>query len=111
MVQSYLGALMSISCSYAPRGFATCSGQLLLINQNQALFSLMGTTFGGDGIQNFGLPNLQSRTPVGSGTGFALGQTGGEESHTLLLAEMPAHQHSLFASGFAPSFPKVNGNS
>ena len=111
MVQPFLGSLMSIAVGYTPKGFATCNGQLLPINQNQALFSLMGTTFGGNGSTNFGLPNLQSRTPVGPGTGFVLGQLGGEESHTLVTLEMPAHRHSLFASGFAPSFPKVNGNS
>jgi microcystin-dependent protein len=84
--------------AFAPKGWAICNGQLLPIGQNQALFSLLGTTYGGDGRLNFGLPNLQGRTPVHvGGPGFYLGQAGGEQAHTLTTAELPMHVHGLNA--------------
>ena len=83
-----------MSFPFAPKGWAMCNGQLLPINQNQALFSLLGTTFGGDGRVNFGLPNLQARTPIHVGSGFTLGERGGEQAHTLSIAELPTHLHA-----------------
>jgi microcystin-dependent protein len=82
-----------ISWNFAPKGWAFCSGQLLPINQNQALFSLLGTTYGGDGRVTFGLPDLRGRTPIHQGAGFTLGQKGGEEFHTITMNEMPTHEH------------------
>jgi microcystin-dependent protein len=78
-----------------------CNGQLLPINQNQALFSLLGTTYGGDGMRTFALPNLQGRVPMHMGSSFTLGQAGGEQSHTLNLSELPQHLHSVAASSTA----------
>lgn len=87
-----------MSFGFAPRGWAQCNGQLLPINQNQALFSLMGTTYGGNGQTNFGLPNLAARTPIHTGGGFVLGQGGGEQNHTLTVPEIPTHTHSVAVS-------------
>jgi len=81
-----------------PRGWALCNGQLLPIQQNQALFSILGTTYGGDGIRTFALPNLQSRVPLHAGPSTTLGQSLGEASHTLNPPEMPAHIHPFNAS-------------
>jgi microcystin-dependent protein len=89
----YLAEIRVFSFNFAPRGWALCNGQLLAINQNQALFALLGTTYGGDGRINFALPNLQGRMPVHVGNGITLGQSAGEASHTLSLQEMPTHTH------------------
>ena len=93
MAEPFLSEIRIMSFGYAPRGWAMCNGQLLPINQNQALFSLLGTTYGGDGRVNFALPDLRGRVPVHEGTGFTLGQAGGEQAHTLTLSEMPLHAH------------------
>ncbi len=98
MADPYLSEVKIFSFSFAPRGWALCNGQLLPINQNQALFSLLGTTYGGDGRVNFALPNLQGRVPIHVGTGHTLGQVGGEQAHTLSIPEMPAHQHPVNAT-------------
>ena len=98
MAEPFLSEIRIFSFNFAPRGWATCDGQLLPINQNQALFSLLGTTYGGDGRTTFALPNLQSRTPIHVGSGHTLGERGGEEAHTLSTSEIPAHVHSLAAS-------------
>jgi len=90
-----------MSFGFAPKGWALCDGQLLPISQNQALFALLGTNYGGDGRTNFALPNLQGRAPLHMGQSFVLGQVGGEEAHSITLAEMPAHVHALNASGDA----------
>jgi microcystin-dependent protein len=93
MSDPFIGEIKLISFNFPPRGWAFCNGQTLPINQNQALFSILGTTYGGDGQVNFGLPNLQGRTPVHIGNGISLGQRGGETAHTLNVAELPAHNH------------------
>lgn len=98
MASPFLGQITVFSFGYAPKGWALCNGQLLPINQNQALFSLLGTFYGGDGRTSFGLPNLQGRVPVHMGSGFTLGQSGGEDNHTLLVTELPAHSHQANCS-------------
>jgi microcystin-dependent protein len=95
----YLSEIKIFSFNFAPRGWALCNGQLMPINQNQALFSLLGTTYGGNGQTTFALPNLQGRVPSHIGSDILLGQTGGETSHTLITNEMPAHTHPVSASG------------
>ena len=110
MSEPFLGEIRIVSFGFAPRGWAACNGQLLPINQNQALFSLMGTTYGGNGQTNFALPNLQSRTPMHVGNGFTQGQNGGEEAHTLTQAEMPQHNHVMNASTNPASLPVPAGN-
>lgn len=98
MSECYLGEIRMVSFNFAPKGWAMCNGQVLPINQNQALYSLLQTRFGGDGVVNFALPDLRGRMPLHMGAGFAAGQAGGEEAHALTLAEMPQHQHHLQAS-------------
>jgi microcystin-dependent protein len=99
----FMGQLLLASFNFAPKGYAQANGQLLPINANQALFSVLGTTFGGNGIQNFALPNLQGRTPVGVGNGIGYGEVGGVESVTLQSSQVPPHVHILNASGAAAS--------
>ena len=94
MSEPFLSEIKIVSFGFAPKGWTTCAGQLLPINQNQALFSLLGTTYGGDGRVNFGLPNLQGRVPMHMGSGHTLGERGGEQNHTLLITELPAHNHT-----------------
>jgi microcystin-dependent protein len=94
MSEPFLGELKLISWNFAPKGWAFCSGQLLPINQNQALFSLLGTMYGGNGQTNFALPNLQGRIAMHVGNGFTQGENGGETAHTLNLNELPAHTHT-----------------
>jgi microcystin-dependent protein len=98
MSQQFIGEIRLMSFNFAPKGWAMANGQLLPINQNQALFSLLGTFYGGNGTINFALPNLRGRVPIHFGNGFVQGQSGGEENHTLLQSEMPAHSHSLTAT-------------
>lgn len=93
MAEPFLSEIRIFSFGFAPRGWALCNGQLLPINQNQGLFSLLGTTFGGDGRVNFALPNLQGRTPMHVGSGHTLGERGGEQAHTLSISELPQHTH------------------
>src|SRR3979490_2327652 len=106
MANPFMGEVKIISFNFAPKGWAFCNGQLMPINQNQALFSLLGTTFGGDGRVNFGLPNLQGRVPMHVGSGHTLGERGGEQAHTLSTAELPTHTHVMSAT---TSTPPVNG--
>ena len=99
MAEPFLSEIRLMSFVFAPKGWALCNGQLLPINQNQALFSLLGTTFGGDGRVNFQLPDLRARTPIHVGSGHTLGERGGEPAHTLSIAELPTHTHVWSASG------------
>lgn len=98
MAEPFLSEVRIMSFVFAPKGWALCNGQLLPINQNQALFSLLGTTFGGDGRVNFALPDLRGRTPIHVGSGHTLGERGGEQAHTLSIAEIPTHTHVLNGS-------------
>ncbi|MEW6212880.1 MAG: tail fiber protein [Acidobacteriota bacterium] len=98
MAEPFLSEIRIMSFEFAPKGWALCNGQLLPINQNQALFSLLGTTFGGDGRVNFALPDLRGRTPIHVGSGHTLGERGGEQAHTLSIAELPEHVHVVNAS-------------
>ena len=95
MAEPFLSEIKIVSFNFAPKGWATCDGQLLPINQNQALFALLGTTYGGNGQTNFALPDLRGRAPVHFGNGHVLGERGGEQSHTLTIAETPTHIHTL----------------
>ncbi|HEY4185193.1 MAG TPA: tail fiber protein [Polyangia bacterium] len=97
MAEPFLGEIRITSFDYAPSGWALCNGQLLPVNQNAALFSLIGTSFGGDGRSTFGLPNLQGRVPMHDGPGQNPGVQGGESQHTLTLAEMAGHTHQATA--------------
>jgi len=110
MSTPYLGEIRIFSFNFAPKGWEQCNGQLLPINQNQALFSILGTTYGGNGTVTFALPNLQGRLPVHPGNGIVLGQFGGEASHTLLIPEIPLHTHSANASSSPPSAGSLAGN-
>src|SRR5262245_32122737 len=101
MAEPFLSEIRIMSFGFAPKGWAMCNGQLLPINQNQALFSLLGTTYGGDGRTTFALPNLQGNTPMHVGNGHTLGERGGEQNHTLSIAELPAHTHVPNASSAA----------
>jgi microcystin-dependent protein len=109
MSDPYLAEIKLISFNFPPKGWAFCNGQLLAINQNQALFSILGTMYGGNGQTTFALPNLQGRVPIhwGNGQGFYnVGQAAGETAHTLTISEMPAHIHPAVAQS-TPSNPGV----
>ena len=110
-MQAFLSTILVWPPNFAPNGWALCAGQLMSISQNTALFSLLGTTYGGDGITTFGLPNLQGRVPVGAGQGsglslYNLGDNGGVESVTLGINTMPQHSHSA-TQNLAVSLPAV----
>jgi microcystin-dependent protein len=98
MSEPFLSEIRIMSFGFAPKGWAQCNGQLLPINQNQALFSLLGTTYGGDGRVNFALPDLRGRAPIHEGSGHNLGERGGEQAHTLTIAELPTHTHTAQVS-------------
>ncbi len=110
MAEPFLSEIRLMSFNFPPKGWALCDGQLLLIDQNQALFSLLGTTFGGDGRVNFALPDFRGRTPIHVGNGFTLGERGGEQAHTLSLAELPVHTHTLTGSANNASTPAPTSN-
>ncbi len=110
MSEPFLGEIRIMSFGFAPRGWALCNGQLLPINQNQALFALLGTTYGGDGRTNFALPNLQGRVPFHMGSGMNLGGSAGEQAHTLNIAELPAHTHQPCGSPNTASAASPAGN-
>ena len=98
MAEPFLSEIRLMSFNFPPKGWAMCNGQLLPINQNQGLFSLLGTTFGGDGRVNFGLPDLRGRVPIHVGSGHTLGERGGEQAHTLSISELPTHVHPMNGS-------------
>jgi microcystin-dependent protein len=110
MAEPFLSEIKIISFNFPPKGWAFCNGQLMAINQNQALFSLLGTTFGGNGQTNFALPNLQGCVPFHQGPGFTLGQRGGETAHTLSISEMPQHVHQAVGSSSTASSPSPSDN-
>lgn len=99
MAEPFLGEIRMMSFAFAPQGWAVCNGQLLPINQNQALFSLLGTTYGGNGTINFALPDLRGRAPMHRGNGHSLGERAGEQATTLTLAHLPTHTHALRGVG------------
>jgi microcystin-dependent protein len=98
MAQPFIGEIRMFGGNFAPLNWALCNGQLMAIDQNAALFQLIGTTYGGDGVQTFALPNLQSRFPMHQGNGFTLGQQGGTEKVTLTVNQLPAHAHPASCS-------------
>jgi microcystin-dependent protein len=99
MSEPFLSEIKLMSFNFSPKGWAMCNGQFLPINQNQALFSLLGTTYGGDGRVTFALPDLRSRIPIHTGDGHTLGERGGQEAHTLTISEMPTHLHQMHGDG------------
>lgn len=110
MSTPFLGEIRLVAYNFAPKGWAIPSGQLLSIQQNAALFSLLGTTYGGDGVRTFALPNLNGRVLVHAGNGIVLGESGGEDSHRLIQQEMPQHVHSMgVSSGQATSSTPTKG--
>jgi microcystin-dependent protein len=115
MASPFLAEIRMFGCTFAPKGWAFCNGQLLPISQNTALFSLLGTTYGGDGKSNFGLPNLQDSTPIAQGAGPGLtnrfpGESGGAPTVTLDLNETPAHPHTMRAYAGDPADSRTPGN-
>lgn len=110
MSEPFLSEIKIFSFGFPPKGWALCDGQLLPINQNQALFSLLGTTYGGDGRLNFGLPNLQGRIPLHVGNGHVLGERAGEQAHTLDISELPGHVHPAFCNSAPGTQPSPAGN-
>ncbi len=109
MAEPFLSEIRAFGFNFAPRGWAACDGQVLPINQNQSLYSLLGTTFGGDGRTSFALPDLRGRVPLHEGNGVTLGEEGGGETHSLAVAEMPSHTHTLGASSAAGTQPVPQG--
>ena len=106
----FLSEIQIFAFGFSPRGWAQCNGQLLPIAQNTALFSLLGTTYGGNGVQTFGLPDLRGRVPMHIGNGFVQGQIAGEETHTLSITEMPTHTHQVSGTSAIVSQPSPGGN-
>jgi microcystin-dependent protein len=109
MAEPFLSEIRLMSFGFPPKGWALCNGQLLPINQNQALFSLLGTTFGGDGRVNFALPDLRGRVPIHAGSGHTLGERAGEQAHTLSIAELPEHSHIANGSSQPGNVPVPTG--
>jgi len=109
MPTPFLAEIRLTSFTFAPRGWALCNGQLLPINQNQALFSLLGTQYGGDGRTTFALPDFQGRAPMHASATHPIGQAGGEDFHALSASELPSHAHTLRASGKAAASSSPNG--
>lgn len=95
MSEPFLGEIKIIAWNYAPKGWAFCNGQFLPINQNQALFSLLGTMYGGNGQTTFALPDFRGKIPVHMGGGHTQGETAGQYAHTVTMSEMPAHNHFM----------------
>jgi microcystin-dependent protein len=110
MAQPYVGEIRMFGGNFAPAGWMFCEGQLLPISENETLFNLIGTTYGGDGQSTFGLPDLRGRLPIHQGSGFTLAETGGAETVTLSVNQMPAHGHALLASVNIATQPSPAGN-
>lgn len=115
MSTPFIAEIRIFSFSFAPRGWGQCNGQLLPINQNQALFSLLGTTYGGNGVTNFALPNFQGRVAMqwgssSGGTSYTLGESSGTENHTLSIPQIPAHSHGLNVSNATANAVVPTGN-
>ena len=98
MAQPYIGEIRIFAGNFAPAGWMFCEGQLLPISENDTLFNLIGTTYGGDGQETFGLPDLRGRLPIHQGNGFILAETGGAEEVTLTVQQIPAHSHALLGN-------------
>jgi microcystin-dependent protein len=109
MSEPFIAELRVFPFSFAPKGWALCNGQVLLISQNQALFALLGTTYGGDGQSTFALPDLRGRLPIHQGNGYVLSETGGAETVTLTANQMPAHSHAVQASAQPAETAKPEG--
>jgi microcystin-dependent protein len=114
MSTPFMGEVKMISWNFAPKGWAFCSGQFLPINQNQALFAILGTTYGGNGQTTFALPDMRGRVPVHVGPNSTLGQAAGQYAHTVTISELPAHNHPLMGSTnvndfVAPSTTTMSG--
>jgi microcystin-dependent protein len=109
-MEPFLGQILLVAFNFAPKGWALCNGQILPINQNQALFSLLGTYYGGDGRTNFALPNLQARVPVHQGNGYVIGQVGGAANVALTVNNLPAHTHAANCSSLAGSSSNPAGH-
>ena len=114
-MEPFIGQICLFGFDYAPTGWALCNGQTLSIAQNSALYSLLGTRYGGDGVSSFMLPNLQGRVPLGQGTGtglspYTMGEQGGNQTVTISTAQLPAHNHMLTGSGNAAAASTLNGN-
>ena len=110
MAQPYVGELRMFAGNFAPAGWAFCDGQLLPIAENETLFNLIGTTYGGDGQSTFALPDLRGRIPIHQGNGFILAETGGVEQITLTVSQIPAHTHPLLAASSAGGQTTPAGN-
>jgi microcystin-dependent protein len=111
MAEPFLGEIRTFGFNFAPQGWATCDGQILSIAQNTALFALLGTTYGGDGVTTFALPNLQGNVGIHAGNGFAQGSTGGVQNVTLDTSQLPSHSHPAEASTLGANKPSPTGNS
>jgi microcystin-dependent protein len=98
MAQPYVGEIRMFAGNFAPAGWQFCEGQLLPISENETLFNLIGTTYGGDGQSTFALPDLRGRIPIHQGNGFTFAETGGVEEITLTISQIPAHTHALLAT-------------
>lgn len=103
MAQPYVGEIRMFAGNFAPAGWAFCNGQLMPISENETLFQLIGTTYGGDGQSTFALPNLPGRVPMHQGSGFVLGETGGVETVTLTVSQIAAHSHTMLATNDIPT--------
>jgi len=110
MAQPYVGEIRMFAGNFAPAGWMFCEGQLLPISENETLFQLIGTTYGGDGQSTFGLPDLQGRIPIHQGGGFTLAQTGGVETVTLTVSQIAAHSHPLLVTNDVPAQPSPANN-
>ena len=110
MAQPYVGEIRMFAGNFAPAGWMFCEGQLLPISENETLFNLIGTTYGGDGQETFGLPDLRGRLPIHQGNGVTLAEAGGVEQVTLTVAQLPAHGHPVFAAGAVANDPNPNNN-